>query len=207
MVQLGIIQATLSSHVVEQLFKGEQGVQRAVFSNEAGLGSAAIAHAAVKTDQPVTQGLVGMLGPFIDTIIVCMVTALVIIITGAYEQGNGMEGVELTSRAFGSVLPWFPYVLFVVVFLFAYSTLLSWAYYGVKAFTYLFGNTDLNEMFYKIIFCIFIVIGASAKLDNVILLTDASVFMMAIPNLIGLYMLAPILKKDLKAYAEKLKAA
>ncbi|MCB9981031.1 MAG: alanine:cation symporter family protein [Rhodospirillales bacterium] len=183
------------------------GVQRAVFSNEAGLGSAAIAHAAVKTDQPVTQGLVGMLGPFIDTIIVCMVTALVIIVTGAYEQGNGMEGVELTSRAFGSVLPWFPYVLFAVVFLFAYSTLLSWAYYGVKAFTYLFGNTDFNEMLYKIIFCIFIVIGASAKLDNVILLTDSSVFMMAIPNLIGLYMLAPILKKDLKAYAEKLKAA
>ncbi|MCB1721880.1 MAG: alanine:cation symporter family protein, partial [Alphaproteobacteria bacterium] len=131
----------------------------------------------------------------------------VIIVTGAYEQGNGMEGVELTSRAFGSVLPWFPYVLFAVVFLFAYSTLLSWAYYGVKAFTYLFGNTDFNEMLYKIIFCIFIVIGASAKLDNVILLTDSSVFMMAIPNLIGLYMLAPILKKDLKAYAEKLKAA
>lgn len=183
------------------------GIQRAVFSNEAGLGSAAIAHSAVKTNQPITQGLVGMLGPFIDTIIVCMVTALVIVVTGSYEQGNGMEGVELTSRAFETALPWFPYILFAVVFLFAYSTLISWAYYGVKAFTYLFGNTDLNEIIYKAIFCVFIIIGASANLDNVILLTDSSVFLMAIPNLIGLYLLAPGLKKDLKAYSESLKAS
>lgn len=182
------------------------GVQRASFSNEAGFGSAAIAHAEVKTNEPVSQGFVGMLGPFIDTIVICMVTALLIVVTGVYVEGNGIEGVELTSRAFAAGLPWFPYVLFVVVFLFAYSTLISWSYYGVKAFTYLFGENKINEVIYKVIFCFFIVIGASAQLDSVILFTDASVFSMAIPNIIGLYLLAPELRRDVKAYIQKIRA-
>lgn len=176
------------------------GVQRATFSNEAGLGSSAIAHSAVKTDVPVSQGMVGMLGPFIDTVVICMVTALVIVISGAYVEGNGIEGVELTSRAFASGISWFPYVLSVTVFLFAYSTMISWSYYGLKCATYLFGEYDIVENIYKIIFCLFIVIGSATQLSNIILFTDSMVFAMAIPNIIGLYMLAPEIKKDLQAY-------
>lgn len=181
------------------------GVQRASFSNEAGLGTAAIAHSAAQTSKPVTQGMIGMLGPFIDTVIICMVTALVIIVTGAYSSGDGMEGVELTSRAFADGASWLPYVLFVVVALFAYSTLISWSYYGVKGFTYLFGNSALSENFYKLIFCLFIVVGASSDLSGVILFTDSVVFAMAIPNIIGLYFFAPEIKKDVKAYISELK--
>ncbi len=179
------------------------GVQRAAFSNEAGLGSAAIAHSVAKTDVPVSQGMVGMLGPFIDTVIICMVTALVIVISGTYVEGGGIEGVELTSRAFASGISWFPYVLSLTVFLFAYSTMISWSYYGLKCATYLFGERDVVEGVYKIIFCIFIVIGASTQLSNIILFTDSMVFAMAIPNIIGLYMLAPEIKKDLAIYIQQ----
>ena len=181
------------------------GVQRASFSNEAGFGTAAVAHSAAKTDDPVSQGMVGMLGPFIDTMVICMVTALVIVVSGTYTSGGGMEGVELTSRAFASGIPWFPYVLFAVVFMFAYSTLISWSYYGVKAFTYLFGNSMTLETVYKLIFLAFIIVGASANLSSVILFTDSMVFLMTIPNIIGLYLLAPEIKKDVKAYIQKLK--
>ncbi len=180
------------------------GVQRASFSNEAGLGSSAIAHSAVKTNQPVSQGMVGMLGPFIDTVIICTVTALVIVISGTYVEGNGMEGVELTSRAFASGISWFPYVLSLTVFLFAYSTMISWSYYGLKCTTYLFGEQDIVEGIYKVIFCMFIVMGASAELSNIILFTDSMVFAMAIPNIIGLYLLAPEIKQDLKIYLQNI---
>jgi alanine or glycine:cation symporter, AGCS family len=183
------------------------GVQRATFSNEAGLGSAAIAHSAVKTDVPISQGMVGMLGPFIDTVVICMVTALVIVISGTYVAGGGIEGVELTSRAFASGISWFPYVLSLTVFLFAYSTMISWSYYGLKCATYLFGERDVVEGLYKIIFCAFIVVGASTQLSNIILFTDAMVFAMAIPNIIGLYMLAPEVKNDLKIYLQQIKAS
>ncbi|MEK7771804.1 MAG: alanine:cation symporter family protein, partial [Pseudomonadota bacterium] len=181
------------------------GVQRATFSNEAGLGSSAIAHCSVKTDVPVSQGMVAMLGPFIDTVIICMVTALVIVISGTYVEGGGIEGVELTSRAFASGISWFPYVLSLTVFLFAYSTMISWSYYGLKCTTYLFGERVAVEGIYKILFCLFIIIGASAQLSNIILFTDAMVFAMAIPNIIGLYMLAPEIKKDLQVYLQDLK--
>ncbi|MDH5552314.1 MAG: alanine:cation symporter family protein [Nitrosomonas sp.] len=181
------------------------GVQRATFSNEAGLGSSAIAHSAVKTDVPVSQGMVGMLGPFIDTVIICMVTALVIVISGAHIDGNGIEGVELTSRAFASGISWFPYILSLTVFLFAFSTMISWSYYGQKCATYLFGEHNLVEGIYKILFCMFIVIGASTQLSNIILFTDSMVFAMAIPNIIGLYILAPEIKQDLKIYMKNLK--
>jgi len=181
------------------------GVQRATFSNEAGLGSSAIAHSAVKTDVPVSQGMVGMLGPFIDTVVICSVTALVIVITGSYIEGSGMEGVELTSRAFASGISWFPYVLSLTVFLFAYSTMISWSYYGLKCATYLFGEHDWVENIYKVLFCAFIIVGASTQLSNIILFTDAMIFAMAIPNIIGLYMLAPEVKNDLKIYLKNLK--
>lgn len=180
------------------------GVQRAVFSNEAGLGSSAIAHCAVRTDVPVSQGMVAMLGPFIDTTIICMLTALVIVISGAYIDGNGIEGVELTSRAFASGISWFPYVLSLIVFLFAYSTMISWSYYGLICTTYLFGEHKTVEIIYKFLFCLFIVVGASAQLSNIILFTDAMVFAMAIPNIIGLYILAPEIKRDLRKYLNAL---
>ena len=183
------------------------GVQRAAFSNEAGLGSAAIVHSAVKTDEPVSQGFVGMLGPFIDTVIICLVTALVIVISGAYVDSEGVEGVALTSRALESGLPFAEYILVVVVILFAYSTLLTWSYYGQKCLTYLVGQNDTVEIIYKLIFCLFIVIGASAQLDSVILFSDAMILAMGIPNIIGLYLLAPEIRRDVKAYWAKIKAA
>jgi alanine or glycine:cation symporter, AGCS family len=183
------------------------GVQRASFSNEAGLGSSAIAHSAVKTTEPVSQGIVGMLGPFIDTVVICMITALVIVISGAYLEGDGMEGVALTSRAFAAGISWFPYVLAVTVFLFAYSTMISWSYYGLKCATYLFGEDDRVEAVYKIIFCLFIVVGASADLSNIILFTDSMVLAMSVPNIIGLYMLAPEIKRDLNSYILRIKQA
>ncbi|MAZ76895.1 MAG: alanine glycine permease [Micavibrio sp.] len=180
------------------------GVQRAAFSNEAGIGSAAIVHAAAQTDKPISQGFVGMLGPFIDTIVICMVTALVIVITGAYEGGAGMEGVSLTSRAFESSIPWFPYVLALTVFLFAYSTMIAWFYYGLKSLTYLTGSKPAIEMGYKIFFCLCVVIGASSALDNIIGFSDAILFAMAIPNIMALYLLAPELKRDLKEYVKSI---
>jgi AGCS family alanine or glycine:cation symporter len=180
------------------------GVQRATFSNEAGLGSSAIAHAAVRTDVPVSQGMVAMLGPFIDTVVVCMITALVIVISGTYVEGSGIEGVQLASRAFASGISWFPYVLALTVFLFAYSTMISWSYYGLKCTTYLFGERIMVDRIYKLLFCLFIVIGASSQLSHIILFTDAMVFAMAVPNIIGLYMLAPEVKRDLQAYLRDL---
>lgn len=181
------------------------GVQRATFSNEAGLGSSAIAHSTVRTDMPISQGMVAMLGPFIDTVIICMVTALVIVISGTYIDGGGIEGVELTSRAFASGISWFPYVLSLTVFLFAYSTMISWSYYGLICTTYLFGESRSVEVIYKFLFCLFIIVGASAQLLNIILFTDAMMFAMAIPNIIGLYILAPEIKRDLKEYLDRLK--
>lgn len=180
------------------------GVQRAAFSNEAGIGSAAIVHAAARTDEPISQGFVGMLGPFIDTIVICMVTAFVIVITGAYEGVDGLGGVTITSQAFESVLPGFQYILAGIVFLFAYSTMIAWFYYGLKGLTYLFGDNKIIEMAYKVIFCLFTVVGASASLDSIIIFSDSMIFAMAIPNIIGLYFFAPELKRDLKAYLQRI---
>jgi AGCS family alanine or glycine:cation symporter len=182
-----------------------QGFQRASFSNEAGIGSASIAHSAVKTDEPITEGMVGLLEPLIDTVVVCTMTALVIVITGYYKV-PATDGIAITSRAFGSVICWFPYVLAVAVFLFAYATMLSWSYYGSKSWTYLFGPSKLSDHSFKILFCLFIIIGASMDLKNVVVFSDAMIFAMSLPNIIGLYLLAPEVKKDLKMYISKLKS-
>lgn len=179
------------------------GVQRASFSNEAGLGSAAIVHSNAKTDEPVSQGFVGMLGPFIDTVIICLITALVIVISGAHHAADGVEGVALTSRALEFGVSWFPYVLSVTVFLFAYSTMITWCYYGLRGVTYLFGYNDAIEMAFKLFFCLCVVIGCSAELHNIISFTDAMILSMGIPNIIGLYLLAGVVKKDLKEYQLK----
>ena len=183
------------------------GVQRATFSNEAGIGTAAIAHSAAKTKDHITQGFVGMLGPFIDTILICTITALVIVISGAHldPEASSVEGVILTSRAFESGASWFPYILALIVTLFAFSTIITWSYYGVKSATFLFGENIFAEYGYKIIFLLCIIVGASADLKHVIGFTDAMIFAMAIPNVIGLYILAPEIKRDLKQYFAGLK--
>ena len=181
------------------------GVQRAAFSNEAGLGSAAIVHSNAQTDSHISQGMVGMLGPFIDTIVICSVTALVIVITGAYENGEGIQGVDLTSQAFASGISWFPYILALTVLLFAFSTIITWSYYGQKALTYLCGEKHSLIFIYKIFFCLFVVIGASTDLKNIIAFTDAMILSMAIPNILGLYLLAPEIRRDLKDYIEKIR--
>jgi len=182
------------------------GFQRAVFSNEAGLGSAAIAHAAVRTEEPVTEGYVALLEPFIDTIVISSITALVILTT-VYDPnltGAGVQGVELTAQAFANTLSWSVVPLSIVAVLFAYSTIISWSYYGLKGWTYLFGNSKLMDTLFKIIFCLFVILGCTIQLEAVLDLSDALVFIVAIPNIIGLYLLAPVVKKELKAYRQRL---
>ncbi len=182
-----------------------QGVRRAAFSNEAGLGSASIAHAAVKTDSHVSQGIVGMLEPFIDTVVICTMTALVIVVSGVYVDSSGVEGVDLTSRAFGEHIWFFPYILALSVILFAFSTMIAWSYYGLKSFTYIFGETKQAEITFKVLYCLFVIIGGGATMGNIINFMDAAIFAMTIPNIIGLYVLAPKLKQDFTAYIAKKK--
>lgn len=201
-----------------------QGFKRAAFSNEAGVGSAAIAHSAVRTKEPITEGFVSLLEPLIDTVVICTMTALVITIsqqlivdpaTGLYvlnEAGSSIatvgdvSGVALTSAAFGSSISWFPYVLAIAVVLFAFSTMISWSYYGLKSWTYLFGEGKNSELTFKVIFCIFIVIGAAASLGPVIDFSDAAIFAMAVVNIFCLYFLMGLVKKELVSYATRLQA-
>ncbi|NOX52149.1 MAG: alanine:cation symporter family protein [Gammaproteobacteria bacterium] len=181
------------------------GFRRAVFSNEAGLGSAAIAHATARTKEPVSEGFVALLEPFIDTVVICTLTALVIITT-IYDPelvGSSVAGIELTTRAFASTLAWSPIPLSVAAILFAYSTMIAWSYYGLKAFTYLVGDSFIAELGFKLFFLAFVVVGSSIELAALIDLSDALVFIVAIPNLLGLYILAPLIKRELKQYEEK----
>jgi AGCS family alanine or glycine:cation symporter len=181
------------------------GFQRAAFSNEAGVGSAAIAHSAAKTNNPPSEGFVALLEPFIDTVVVCTLTALVLIFTGMHEV-EGVGGVELTSTAFGSVISWFPYVLAAAVFLFAFSTMISWSYYGMRAWTFLFGKSKKMELLYKALFLVFVVVGASVSLGAVLDFSDMMILAMSFPNIIGLYIMSGEVRKDLREYSRKLKA-
>ena len=181
------------------------GFQRAAFSNEAGVGSAAIAHSTAKTNHPPSEGFVALLEPFIDTVVVCTLTALVLIFTGMHEV-EGMAGAQLTSDAFGSVFSWFPYVLGIAVFLFAFSTMISWSYYGMRAWTYLFGKSTRSEMVYKMLFLVFVVIGASVSLGAVLDFSDMMILAMSFPNIIGLYIMSGEVKTDLGNYLKKLKS-
>lgn len=189
------------------------GFQRAAFSNEAGVGSAAIAHSAVKTDKPVTEGFVALLEPFVDTVVICTMTALVLIFTGTYDNPAGLEGTQLTSVAFESVFSWFPYLLVIAIFLFAFSTMISWSYYGLKGFNYLFGNTfykifgnrNVSKYTYFVIFLGFIVVGASSNLGSVIDFSDMMILAMGFPNILGLIILAPEVRSELTNYWTDLK--
>ena len=184
-----------------------QGFKRAAFSNEAGVGSAAIAHSAVQTSRPVTEGFVALYEPFVDTIVVCTITALVIIITGTWDPSvDPSAGVQLTSTAFESAFSWFPIVLTVAVVLFAFSTMISWSYYGLKSWTFLFGENKFTDATYKVLFLFFVVVGSSMQLGAVIDFSDAMIFAMAFPNLLGCYFLLPVVKKELNEYWDDLKS-
>lgn len=184
-----------------------QGFKRAAFSNEAGVGSAAIAHSAVQTNRPVTEGFVALYEPFVDTVVVCTITALVIIITGTWDPSvDPSAGVQLTSNAFESAFPWFPWILSLAVLLFAFSTMISWSYYGLKSFTFLFGESKFTDTAYKVLFLIFVILGSSMHLGSVIDFSDAMIFAMAFPNLLGCYFLLPVVKKELDEYWDDYKA-
>ena len=199
-----------------------QGFRRGAFSNEAGAGSASIAHSAVITSYPASEGLVALLEPFIDTVVICTMTALVIIIfngdntlftygnlvegsSAVMIEGQKLEGAGLTSAAFAEYISFSGPFLAIAVVLFALSTMISWSYYGVKAVTFIFGESKNIETLYKVVFCLFAIIGSSLDLVKVIDLSDAALFLMAIPNLIGVYILASIVKKESSDYFSKLK--
>lgn len=182
-----------------------QGIRRGAFSNEAGVGSAAIAHSAVRTKYPASEGIVALLEPFVDTVVICTMTALVIIITnfdGQFmEYGVEIkEGVELTAVAFDTVIPHFSVVLTIAVILFAFSTMISWSYYGMQGWKFLFGKGKITDLVYKILFLMFVIVGASISLGAVIDFSDAMIFAMVVPNIIGVIMLSPIIKKELTKY-------
>ncbi len=183
-----------------------QGFRRAAFSNEAGIGSAAIAHSAVRTKEPVTEGLVALWEPFLDTVVICTMTALVIVISGMYQREDIGDGVAMTSMAYSSVLPWFPYLLTAAVSMFAFSTMLAWSYYGEKSACYLFGESKRVALGYKLMFCVFIVIGAASNMTAVVNFSDAMIFVMALPNVIGLYLLAPVVKRDADSYFARVRS-
>ena len=192
------------------------GFQRAAFSNEAGAGSASIAHSAVKTKYPASEGVVALLEPFIDTVVICTMTALVIIMYnsgGIFEYGgdviiNGekVEGAVLTSMAFADAIPWFPVVLTVAIILFAISTMISWSYYGLQSWMYLFGKSKLSDLVYKVLFLLFIVIGAAANMDAVWGFSDAMILALIFPNMIGLFFLYPKVKEELVKYLNGIKS-
>ncbi len=191
-----------------------QGFQRAAFSNEAGTGSASIAHSAVKTKYPASEGIVALLEPFIDTVVICTMTALVIVIFNAdglftwgeleskqvLIDGVRVGGVDLTSRAFDSVLPGFRYVLTIAIILFAFSTMISWSYYGLQSWKYLFGKSPAADLTYKLLFCVVVVIGAAISLGSVIDFSDAMIFAMVFPNMVGLFLLFPKVREELNRY-------
>ena len=182
------------------------GFQRAVFSNEAGIGSAAIAHSAVKTHEPVTEGVVSLLEPFIDTIVICTITALVIGTAQVADPAfaHGTEGVAMTSAAFEREFAWFPIPLAFAAVLFAFSTMIAWSYYGLKGWTYLFGESAFSQFNYKIIFCVFVVLGCIVQLGPILDISDALVFLICVPNILGLYFFAPMVKREMKSYFARL---
>lgn len=185
-----------------------QGFRRAAFSNEAGAGSAAIAHSAVRTKYPASEGIVALLEPFIDTVVICTMTAIVIVlynVDGHFVYGQVADtsttaGVALTASAYNDVLPHFDYVLTIAVALFAFSTMISWSYYGLQSWKYLFGRSAAADLSFKIIFCIFVVIGAAASLGSVLAFSDAMILAMVFPNMIGLFFLFPKVREELARY-------
>ena len=197
------------------------GFRRAAFSNEAGAGSASIAHSAVKTKYPASEGLVALLEPFIDTVVICTMTALVIIIFnfgGAFEYGgDGLggimidgityEGAGITSKAFAQYIPYSNVFLTIAVVLFAVSTMISWSYYGLQSWKFLFGRGKAADLAYKVLFLMFVIIGAAASMGSIWQFSDAMIFAMIFPNMIGLFFLFPVVKRELKRFLDAIKEA
>lgn len=181
------------------------GMRRAVYSTEAGTGISTMVHAAAKTREPVSQGLAASVEPFFDTILVNSMTALVIVVTGAHQL-DGLNDIQMTSAAFGSVVWWFPYVLAVCVLLFAFTTIISWSYYMSRAWACLLGYSRLSMIIYRVLFCLAVVPGAVMTVQQVVDFIDSLVVLVTIPNIIGLYLLAPTIKHDLKDYLGRLAA-
>jgi alanine or glycine:cation symporter, AGCS family len=176
-----------------------QGFRRASFANEAGLGSAPMAHAMVRTQEPMSQGFAALIEPFLDTVIICLLTALVIVVTGVY-QTSASDGIALTSDAFATVVPWFPIVLAVVAILFALSTVLAWGYYGEQAWTWLFTGRKGSRIAYRIFLCAALAVAPVFERDQVTSIVDSLTFAGSIPNLIAVYVLLPELRAELAAY-------
>lgn len=213
-----IVKSAFSSDAAVGGFFGVlvQGFRRAVFSNEAGAGSASIAHSAVKTKYPASEGIVALLEPFIDTVVICTLTALVIVMynmdgafvyggdgTGAViVDGQAVQGAVLTSMAFAKAIPWFPYVLTVAIVLFAVSTMISWSYYGLQSWKYLFGKSKLMDLTYKVLFLIMVVIGAASSMQAVFDFSDAMILGMVFPNMIGLFILVGVVKGEMNKYLD-----
>ena len=196
------------------------GFKRAAFSNEAGAGSASIAHSAVRTKYSASEGLVALLEPFIDTVVICTMTALVIIIFnsgGAFEYGGeggkvfiegvGYEGAGITSLAFAEYIPYSSVFLTIAVVLFAVSTMISWSYYGLQSWKFLFGRGKVADITYKLLFCLFVIIGAAANMSSIWAFSDAMIFAMVFPNMIGLFFLFPVVKEQLNRYLEAIKGS
>ena len=180
-----------------------QGFRRASFANEAGLGSAPMAHAMVRTREPMSQGFAALMEPFLDTVIICLLTALVIVVTGVY-QTSASDGIALTSDAFATVVPWFPIVLAVVAILFALSTVLAWGYYGEQAWTWLFSGSQGSRFAYRIFLCAVLAVAPVFKRDQVTSIVDSLTFAGAIPNLIAVYLLLPELRAELASYWQRI---
>lgn len=202
--------------IVQEAFKPEAGIgaviaamvwgmRRAVYSSEAGLGSATIAHAAAKTNEPVSEGLVALLEPFIDTVVICSMTALVIVITGAYKI-DGLTDIQMTSAAFNSVISGFDWVLAIAVVLFAYSTIISWAYYTQKIWAFVMGDSKTSVTIFRIVFCVALIPGGVFTVQQVYDVMDSIFMLMAIPNIIGIYLMAGEIRRDTKDYFRRLKA-
>lgn len=179
------------------------GFRRAMFANESGLGTAPIAFSAVKTSKPVAQAFIAMLQPFVDTVIVGSATAFVIVVSGVYLNSTGLAGIELTSKAFGSVCPFFPLLLTFMASCFVLSTMLCGSYYGVKSWNFLFGESTIMTRIFQIIYCIFIVIGSAMNFKSIINLSDAFTLFLAVPNLIAVFLLSDVIMKELKRYCKK----
>jgi len=184
------------------------GFQRALFSNEAGIGSASIAHAAVKTEAPASEGITALLEPFIDTVVICSLSSLVILTTAIPQglMGSGLAGIELTSAAFAWHFSWAPYVIALAALLFAFSSALAWSYYGLKGWTYLVGEGRLRTIVFQLIFCAFIALGCMLELRAVLDFSDAMTFMIALPNILALYLFAPLVKREINQYLAAIKA-
>jgi alanine or glycine:cation symporter, AGCS family len=179
------------------------GFRRAAFANEAGLGSAPMAHATVRTREPMSQGFAALMEPFLDTVIICLLTALVVVVTGVYQTSNA-DGIVLTSEAFATVVSWFPAVLAVVAILFALSTVLSWGYYGEQAWTWLFGESKASRVTYRLFLCSVLSVAGTLPLAQLVNIVDSLNFAMAIPNLIAVYLLLPELRADLASYWQRI---